>query len=207
MTEYVAHYLVCQQYKYLTSSSQGLLQPLPILEAIWDMDFIVKLPKSRRYDVVLVGVDLLSKYGHFIPLKHPYTARTVVEIFVKEVVRLHGVLMSIVSDRDPLFRSLFWKELFKLQGTHLQMSMAYHPESDGQTKVLNKILEGYLRSFCSEQPKSWCSILPCPEYWYNTSYQGATKCTPFETVYGRAPRTLTRFIPGETLVEAVTQEL
>lgn len=156
MTEYVAHCLVCQQHKYLTSSPQGLLQPLPIPQAIWEeisMDFIVKLPKSRRYDVVLVVVDLLSKYRHFIPLKHPYTTCTVVENFVKELVRLYGVLMSIVSDRDPLFLSLFWKEFFKLQGTHLQMSMAYHPESDGQTKVLNKILEGYLRCFYSEQTK------------------------------------------------------
>ncbi|KOM49767.1 hypothetical protein LR48_Vigan08g059400 [Vigna angularis] len=210
VTEFVASCLVCQQHKYLTSSPQGLLQPLPIPNAIWEeisMDFIVKLPKSRGYDAVLVVVDRLSKYGHFIPLKHPYSARTIAEVFVKEIVRLHGVPLSIVSDRDPLFLSNFWKELFKLQGTHLKMSTAYHPESDGQTEVVNRVLEGYLRCFCSEQPKGWCIVLPWAEYWYNTSYQESAKCTPFETVYGRPPPSLHRFVPGETLVEAVNQEL
>lgn len=122
MKKDVAHCVVCQQHKYLVASPQGLLQPLPIPQAIWEeisMDFIVRLPKSKGYDAILVVVDHLSKYGYFIPLKHPYTARTVVEAFVKEVEKLHGVPKSIVSDRDPLFLSLFWKELFKLQGTNL----------------------------------------------------------------------------------------
>lgn len=94
-----------------------------------------------------------------------------------------------------------------MQGTQLKMSTAYHPETDGQTEVLNRILEGYLRCFCSGQPKNWSVVLPWAEYWYNTSYQSAAKCTPFETVYGRAPPSLNRFIPGETAVEAVAQEL
>lgn len=90
------------------------------------MDFIVRLPKSQSHDTILVVIDHLSKYGHFIPLRHPYTARMMVEVFVKEVVQLHGVPMSIVSDRDSLLLSLFWKELSKLQGTQLQMSTTYH---------------------------------------------------------------------------------
>lgn len=136
------------------------------------MDFIVKLPKSQGYDVVLVGVDRLSKYAHFVPLKHPYSARTVAKVFVKEIVRLHGIPVSIVSDRYPLFLSVFWKEIFKMQGTHLRMSTTYHLEKDGQTEVLNWIVEGYLRCFCSEQLKSWKAMLPWAKYWYNTSYQG-----------------------------------
>ncbi|KOM47232.1 hypothetical protein LR48_Vigan07g093600 [Vigna angularis] len=87
------------------------------------------------------------------------------------------------------------------------MSTSYHPETDGQTEVMNRVLEGYLRCFCSEHPKSWNLILPWAEYWYNTSYQGAAKSTLFEVVYGRTPPALTRFVPGETLVEPVAQEL
>ncbi|WVY89838.1 hypothetical protein V8G54_035352 [Vigna mungo] len=210
VTEFVARCVVCQQHKYLSSSPQGLLQPLPIPNAVWEelsMDFIVRLPKSQGFDAILVVVDRLSKYAHFIPLKHPYSARTVAEVFVQEIVRLHGIPQSIVSDRDPLFLSIFWKELFKGQGTQLKMSTAYHPETDGQTEVVNRVLQGYLRCFCSEQPKGWRAILPWAEYWYNTSFQGAIRCTPFEAVYGRPPPSLHRFIPGETLVEAVSQEL
>lgn len=85
------------------------------------------------------------------------------------------------------------------------MSTTYHP--DGQTEVLNMIVEGYLRCFYSEQPKSWSTVLPWAEYWYNTIYQGAIRCTPFEIVYGRAPPSLSRFVPGETPWEAVDQEL
>jgi len=87
------------------------------------------------------------------------------------------------------------------------MSTAYHPESDGQTKVLNKTLETYLRCFCSEQPKSWAGFIPWAEYWYNTNPQGVARCTPFEVVYGRPPPSLARFVPRETLVEVVAQDL
>lgn len=78
------------------------------------MDFIVGLPKSKGYDALLVVIDRLSKYGHFILIKHPYSARSIAEVFTREVVRLHGIPISIVSDRDPTFLSNFWEELFKL---------------------------------------------------------------------------------------------
>ena len=107
----------------------------------------------------------LRVYGHFIPLKHPYTARKVAEVFIKEVVCLHGVPQSIVSDRDPLFISLFWKEL-----TILKMSSSYHPETDGQTELVNRCLEAYLRCYASEQPKNWLYWLSWAELWYNSTY-------------------------------------
>nr|KYP46337.1 Retrovirus-related Pol polyprotein from transposon 297 family [Cajanus cajan] len=113
--------------------------------------------------------------------KHPYTARTIVEVFVKEVVRLHGIPNSVISDRDPLFMSLFWKEFFRVQGTTLRMSTAYHPQSNGQTEVVNRCLETYLRCFITDQPKEW--------------------------IYGHPPPMIIKSVPGEVRVEAVLREL
>jgi hypothetical protein len=152
-------------------------------------------------------VDRLSKYSHFIPLKHPFTARSIAAIFVKEVVRLHGIPESILSDRDPLFVSIFWKELFKMVGTVLKMSSAYHPQTDGQTEVINRCLEAYLRCFIADQPKTWAHWVPWAELWYNTTFHVSTGFTPFQVVYGRKPPVLVHFLEGETRVEAVAQEL
>lgn len=143
---------------------------------------------------MLVVVDRLSKYSHFLLLKHPYTAKSVAELFVREVVRLHGIPMTIISDRDPIFVSHFWLELFKLQGTQLNMSSAYHPEMDGQTEVTNRCLESYLRCFASEQPKTWSYWIPWAEFWYNTTFHVSIGRTPFEVVYGRQPPSIIRFL-------------
>jgi hypothetical protein len=208
--EFVRNCDTCQRQKYLAASPGGLLQPLPIPEQIWEdisMDFITGLPKSKGFEAILVVVDRLSKYSHFIPLKHPYTSRSIAEVLCKEVVRLHGIPLSIVSDRDPVFMSSFWKELFRMQGTQLKMSSAYHPESDGQTEVVNRCLETYLRCFVADQPKTWVSWVHWAEFWFNTNYHAATERTPFEIVYGRPPPLITRWLQGETRVEAVQRDL
>jgi hypothetical protein len=207
---YIKNCDTCQRIKTETTKPAGLLQPLSIPYRPWhsiSMDFIEGLPTSNRQSVILVVVDRLTKYVHFIPLSHPYTAAKVASLFMQYVFKLHGLPSSIVSDRDTAFTSIFWQELFIKQGIELAMSSAYHPQTDGQTEVVNRSLEQYLRAFASDKPQQWVDWLPLAEFWFNTNYHTSTHTSPFEALYGYPPPTLMEYIPGTTKVEAVEDHL
>ena len=161
--QFVRDCAVCQQFKYDSSPYPGLLQPLPIPERLWtdiSMDFIEGLPKSKGHTVIFVVVDRLSKYAHFLPLSHPYSAMVVAQLFFDNIYKLHGMPTSIVSDRDKIFTNKFWQELFKLMGTQLKLSTAYHPQMDGQSEVVNRGLQTYLQCMAAEKPSDWSCWLP-----------------------------------------------
>lgn len=152
------------------------------------LDFVEGLPRSRNVDTILVVVDTFSKYAHFLPLLHPFSALKVAQVYLDSVYKLHGLPLSIISDRDKIFTSHLWQELFRLSGTTLKMSSSYHPQTDGQTKRVNQCLETFLRSFVHACPSKWLSWLSIAEYWYNSSYHSSMGRTPFEVLYGHLPR-------------------
>lgn len=163
------------------------------------MDFIIGLPNSKGKYTIMVVVNRMSKYAHFIALRQPYTARDVAESFIRNIVLLHGIPSSIVC----VFVSAFWRELFKAQGTQLKMSSSYHFQTDGQTEVVNRCLEQYLRCFTFDRPKEWEEHLPWADYWYNTTYQRSIDMKPFEVVYGRRALPIPIHEWGSTTVHEV----
>lgn len=150
------------------------------------MDFITHLPLSHGYSVILVVVDCLTKAAHFGPLPTSFTEAMVAHLFTDTVVKLHDFPSSNIFDRDPIFLSHFWAELFKLSGTSLKHSSAYHhPQTDGQTEVVNRCLEQYLRALTSDRPECWLEFLGWAEFHYNTSYHSNINLRSFQAMYGR----------------------
>ncbi|KAL0534123.1 hypothetical protein IC582_028404 [Cucumis melo] len=192
VAEFVSRCLVCQQVKAQRQKPAGLLQPLSIPEWKWEnvsMDFITGLPRTLRgFTVIWVVVDRLTKSAHFVPGKSTYTASKWAQLYMSEIVRLHGVPVSIVSDRDARFTSKFWKGLQTAMGTRLDFSTAFHPQTDGQTERLNQVLEDMLRACALEFPGSWDSHLHLMEFAYNNSYQATIGMAPFEALYGKCCR-------------------
>ncbi|KAL0536617.1 hypothetical protein IC582_025574 [Cucumis melo] len=173
VAEFVSKCLVCQQVKAPRQKPAGLLQPLSIPEWKWEnvsMDFITGLPRTLRgFTVIWVVVDRLTKSAHFVPGKSTYTASKWAQLYMSEIVRLHGVPVSIVSDRDARFTSKFWKGLQTAMGTRLDFSTAFHPQTDGQTERLNQVLEDMLRA---------CAL----------EFQATIGMAPFEALYGKCCR-------------------
>ena len=137
---YIKECATCQQNKDEHSHPAGLLQPLPIPEKKWEsilMDFITGLPKTQGKDCIFVVVDRLTKFSHLFSISMDYNASQVVDLFFKDIFRMHGIPKNIVSDRDNKFMSIFWHELFRLVDTELTPSTSYHSQTYGKNEILN----------------------------------------------------------------------
>jgi hypothetical protein len=167
----------------------GLLQPLPVPEWKWEevtMDFVTGLPLSQtKKDAIWVVVDRLTKSAHFIPVNVKDSMEKLTRIYTQEVVRLHGVPSSIVSDRDPRFTSRFWQKFQESMGTSLKFSTTAHPQTDGQSERVIQILEDMLRACVLDFGDQWIGSLPYAELAYNNSYQTSIGMAPYEALYGR----------------------
>ena len=190
---YVQNCGICQKNKAEHVPYPGLLQPIPVPKQAWlhiTMDFIEKLPKSQGYDTILVVIDRFTKFGHFIRLTHPFTAKMVAQNFLDHIYRMHGLPESIITDRDRVFTSVFWKEMFKLVGVELHYSSSYHPQTDGQSERLNQCVKSYLRCMTGEFPSQWSKWLSLAEWWYNSTYHSSLNMSPFEALFGYKPTPL-----------------
>ncbi|KAI3796222.1 hypothetical protein L1987_38888 [Smallanthus sonchifolius] len=193
VTGYVSKCLTCSQVKAEHQKPYGKIQPLEIPEWKWEritMDFITKLPRTAKgHDTIWVIVDRLTKSAHFLPIRETYSSEKLAEVFINEIVSRHGVPLSIVSDRDTRFTSRFWKRFHESMGTRLNISTAYHPQTDGQSERIIQTLEDMLRACIIDFGGSWDSHLPLAEFSYNNSHHTTIGMPPYEMLYGRRCRT------------------
>ena len=187
---------LCSKSKTSRHAPYGLLQPPPVPQKAWKsiaFDFIVKLPASKEpmtkvaYDSIWVVTDRLTKYGYFVPYKESSDATDLAYIFLKIVVSQHGLPDEIISDRDKLFTSKFWKSLMAQLGANHKLSTAFHPQTDGQTERLNQTLEQYLRCYVNNQQDNWVELLPMAQFAYNSARSESTGTSPFFANHGYEP--------------------
>ena len=174
---------------------------LPIWK--WDMinmDFVTGLPRTaRKFDSIWVIVDRLTKSAHFLPVKTTYTVEEYSKLYVKEIVRLHGVPTSIISDRGTQFTANFWKSFQRSLGTQVNLSTAFHLQTDGQVERTIQTLEDILRACVIDFKGSWVENIPLIEFTYNNSLHSSIKMAPYEVLYGRRYRSPIRWYDvGET---------
>ncbi|KAF1332716.1 reverse transcriptase, partial [Globisporangium splendens] len=199
--KYVRTCEICQRVKP-SGSTQAPLRSLPVPSDSWksvSMDFIFGLPRDKHgRNGILVFVDRFSKMVHLAPVSDKISAEMTAKVFVDVVFRLHGLPVEIVSDRDTRFTSKFWRALFGLLDTKLAMSTAAHPETDGQTERVNRVLEDVLRSYATSF-KEWSEFLPLAEFALNNSTHVSTGHSPFYVNYGIHPR-----VPASIMGEVST---
>ena len=190
--DFVRRCLTCQQVKAEHQRPAGLLQPLEVAEWKWEhitMDFVTNLPRTlQKHDAMRVIVDWLTKSTHFLAVRMTLTLEEFCRLYIREIVQLHGVSVSIVSDRDPRFMAHFWKSFQRAIGTHLMMSLVFHPQTNGQSEKTIKVLKDMLRACVLDLKGNWEEHLPLVEFAYDNSYQTSIQMAPYEALYGRPCR-------------------
>ena len=187
------HIRTCTSCQLNKSSNQRIppFVPLSIPVHRWDsisMDFVTSLPRCARFDTVLVVVDRLSKFAVFIPTTEHVTATKAAALFVANVAKRFGLPSQIVTDRDPRFTGAFWPAVLTAFGTKHATSTPYHPQTDGQTERMNRLLEETLRHYVNANQSNWVSLLPLAEFAVNNSWQNSIQSTPFFLNHGQHPR-------------------
>ena len=192
IAEYVSKCATCARVKAEYQKPSGMLQQPEIPEWKWEqitMDFVTHLPKtSRGHNAIWVIVDRLTKSAHFIPIRNNYSTEKLAQIYIDEIVSRHGVPLSIISDRDSHFTSHFWQAVQEALGTRIDLSTAYHPQTDGQSERTIQTLEDLLRACVLDFKGNWDQHLSLIEFSYNNSYHSSIKAAPYEALYGRKCR-------------------
>ncbi|GKE87379.1 putative reverse transcriptase domain-containing protein, partial [Tanacetum coccineum] len=153
------------------------------------MDFITKLPKLLQgFDTIWVIMDRLTKFAHFLLIRENDPLDKLARLYLNRIVARHGIPVSIICNRDWRFTSNFWKKFQKALGTDISMSIAYHPEIDGQSERTIQILEDMLRACVIDFGKGWVKHLPLAKFSYNNSYHASIKVAPYKALYGRKCR-------------------
>nr|AAT39297.2 Gag-pol protein, putative [Solanum demissum] len=189
IAEFVAKCPNCQQVKVEHQRPVGLAQRIKLPEWKWEMinmDFITGLPKShRQHDSIWVIVDQMTKSAHFLPVRTTNIAEDYAKLYVQEIVRLHGIPISIISDRGAQFTAQFWKSFKKGLGSKVNLSTAFYPQTDGQAERTIHTLEDMLRACVIDFKGNWDDHLPLIEFAYNNSYHSSIHMAPYEALYGR----------------------
>jgi len=204
--DYVDKCDICKRIKHPRHKPYGYLQEIPLPEAPWEsiaFDFVTGLPPSTHpvdgtiYDAILVIVDRFTKMTYLRACRITITAEQFASLFMDTIYAKHGMPKEIISDRDKLFTSRFWKSFTELLGTKHKLSTSFHPQTDGQTERTNQTVEQYLRGYVNYGQDNWTTLLPLAEFVFNTT-KGPSGLTPHYALYGRHPR-----ITGDT-IEAKT---
>ena len=190
LKSYIRNCPICQKIKSVTRKPYGTLYPLPVPKTPWEflsMDFITNLPLVDGYDAICTFVDCYTKQAHFIPCSTKINAEQLAKLYIKNIFKLHGLSRVMIGDRDTKFTSQYWRTLMKEMKTKLNLSSAYHPQTDGQTERTHRTIEQILRAFVHRQHINWLNDLPLAEFSYNNTRHSSTKYSPFESLYGYSP--------------------